>query len=413
MASTTTVAIIGAGPYGLSVAAHLRARGVAFRIFGGPMYAWRQQMPKGMFLKSEGFASSFSDPEHRHTLPAFCADRGIDSTAPISLKVFTDYGLWFQQQLVPELEEVDVVQLDRTGREFELLLSSGDRLTAGHVVLGVGIGHFAYVPGTLAHLPPRLVSHTSDHHDLQQFSGRDVTVLGGGQSALETAALLHEQGAMVRILLRTSELRFHLPPPARQRTMASRLRTPTAGLGLGWPNWFLEHIPTGVHYLPATTRVRLVHQILGPCGAWWLKDRVVGRFEAMTGYTILQATAEGEHVRLLVHQQEGRWAELVTSHIVAGTGYHVNLKRLQFLSPGLLSQLRDLDGSPVLSRHFESSVPGLYFAGLAAAYSFGPLLRFVLGVHATAPAIAQHIARTAKSGARHERGQASALARTA
>ena len=230
---------------------------------------------------------------------------------------------------------------------------------------------------------PGLVSHTSDHHDLTKFSGRDVAVLGGGQSAHETAALLHEQGARVRILLRKSELKFHLPPPARQRTLASRLRTPTAGLGLGWPNWFLEHIPAGVHYLPATTRVRLVHQILGPCGAWWLKERVVGRFEAMTGCTILQATAEGEHVRLVVNQQDGRWVEFVSSHIVAGTGYHVNLQRLQFLSPSLLSQLRDLDGSPMLSRHFESSVPGLYFAGLAAAYSFGPLLRFVLGVHAT------------------------------
>jgi thioredoxin reductase len=227
-----------------------------------------------------------------------------------------------------------------------------------------------------------------------------VTVIGGGQSALETAALLHEMGALVRVLVRKPEVRFHLPPPGPRRSLAARLRAPTAGLGAGWLCWLLEHGPIGIHLLPAATRVRLVRQILGPCGAWWLKGRVVGRFEVMTNCTILRATAEGDSVRVGLRQEGHQERDVRTNHIIAGTGYHVDLRRLRFLSPALLTQVRELDGSPVLSRYFESSVPGLYFAGLAAAYSFGPLLRFVLGVHFAAPTIAERAARMLERGGR-------------
>jgi cation diffusion facilitator CzcD-associated flavoprotein CzcO len=86
------VAIIGAGPYGLSLAAHLRARGVDFRIFGKPMQTWLEHMPKGMRLKSEGFASSLYDPDSKFTLAAYCKERGLayaDTGMPIPLETFT------------------------------------------------------------------------------------------------------------------------------------------------------------------------------------------------------------------------------------------------------------------------------------------------------------------------------------
>src|ERR1700760_1616078 len=84
------VAIIGAGPYGLSIAAHLRAAGVDFRIFGKPMGFWRDHMPDGMHLKSEGFASSLSEPSGKFTLGAFCKERGLDYAdlgSPVPLEV--------------------------------------------------------------------------------------------------------------------------------------------------------------------------------------------------------------------------------------------------------------------------------------------------------------------------------------
>jgi lysine/ornithine N-monooxygenase len=393
MASTTQVAIIGAGPYGLSVAAHLRAQGVPFRIFGQPMFAWRRQMPAGMFLKSEGFAASLSDPEHRYTLPAYCADRRIDHTAPIAIETFIDYGLWFQQHQVPEVEPVEVSQLRRVDGQFELDLATGERLTAQRVVVAVGIGHFAYLPPPLSELPSQLASHTAQHPDLGRFAGQDVVVVGGGQSALETAALLHEHHATVRVMVRKPSIRFHNPPRCGPRPLKERLRGPVAGLGPGWENWLFEHVPLAVHYLPGTTRVRLVRQILGPCGAWWLRDRVDGQVEMLTGCTITGAAAEPGGVRLRF-QQEGRGhQELRTDHVIGGTGYRVDINSLRFMDADLRSVVRCLDRAPVLSRRFESSVPGMYFVGLAAAISFGPMFRFVLGANFAAPTVARDVAR--------------------
>ncbi len=397
MASTTQVAIIGAGPYGLSVAAHLRAQRVDFRIFGQPMFAWRRQMPAGMFLKSEGFAASLSEPEHRHTLPEYCAGRQIDHTAPIAIETFIDYGLWFQQHQVPEVETVEVTHLARLDGHFEVELATGERLTAQRVVVAVGIGHFAYLPPPLSELPSELASHTSQHPDLSRFSGQDVVVVGGGQSALETAALLHEHQATVRIMVRKPSVRFHNPPPRGPRPLKERLRGPVAGLGPGWENWLFEHVPLAAHFLPGSTRVQMVRQILGPCGAWWLRDRVVGRVEVLTGCTITEAAAENGGVRLRFHQEGRGNQELRAGQVIGGTGYRVDVNSLPFMAADLRSAIRCLDRAPVLSRRFESSVPGMYFVGLAAAISFGPMFRFVLGANFAATTVAGQIERLARS----------------
>src|ERR1700682_3160564 len=101
MKSSTPIAIVGAGPYGLSLAAHLNQRGIPFRIFGFPMQVWRQQMPAGMHLKSDGFASDLYDPDRAFTLKRYCADRGIeysDCGIPVRLDTFLAYALEFQQR---------------------------------------------------------------------------------------------------------------------------------------------------------------------------------------------------------------------------------------------------------------------------------------------------------------------------
>src|SRR5271168_5328523 len=110
------VGIIGAGPYGLSVAAHLRRTGVAFRIFGRPMDSWLAHMPKGMMLKSDGFASDLYDPDRHLPLRQFCSERGIeyaDTGIPVRIETFVDYGLAFQERLVPQLEDKLVSSVDR------------------------------------------------------------------------------------------------------------------------------------------------------------------------------------------------------------------------------------------------------------------------------------------------------------
>ncbi len=210
-----STAIIGAGPYGLSVAAHLRRSGVPFRIFGRPMDSWVAHMPKGMMLKSDGFASNIYDPENVFTLGQFCAERGIeyaDAGTPVRLETFAAYGLAFKDRMVPELEDRLVVSVDRLGEGFQMQLEGGETLHARSIVLAVGITHFDYVPENLAHLPLEFLSHSARHHEVEPFRGRNVVVIGGGSSALDLAGLLHEAGAHVELVSRRQELKFHSLP---------------------------------------------------------------------------------------------------------------------------------------------------------------------------------------------------------
>src|SRR5438093_3644374 len=145
-------AIIGAGPYGLSVAAHFRQRGIPFRIFGRPMDSWLSHMPKGMMLKSDGFASDIYDPDRQFTLKQFCAEQGTkyaDIGIPVRLDTFTAYGLAFRERMIPELKERMVAGLDRLPVGFRLRLDDGEVLAARRVVLAIGITHFSYVPPEL------------------------------------------------------------------------------------------------------------------------------------------------------------------------------------------------------------------------------------------------------------------------
>jgi len=218
-------AIIGAGPYGLSVAAHFRRQGIPFRIFGRPMDSWLNHMPKGMMLKSDGFASNIYDPEEAFTLEKFCAERGIKYAAaglPVQLETFVAYGQAFRERMLPELEDKQVISLDRAPGGFVLGLEDGETVAAQRVVLAVGITHFEYVPSNLANLSPQFLSHSFRHADPGVFKGRNVVVIGGGASAIDLAALLHEAGADVQLVARQPELKFHSTPTGKPGRPGSR-----------------------------------------------------------------------------------------------------------------------------------------------------------------------------------------------
>jgi len=375
------VAVIGAGPYGLALATHLRARGVQTQVFGRPMASWLERMPRGMLLKSEGFASSISDPGRRHTLAHYCAELGIPYGAygdPVSLETFSGYGIWFQQTLLPDVIDAQVRGVQPAAEGFELTLDDGRTALARTVVVACGFPRFRHTPPELEALPSDVVSHTSDHADLEEFGGSSVAVVGAGQSALETAALLVECGASATVVARTPVLAWNGPPEVGRRPLRRRARAPLSGLGAGWANVVYAEAPRVVHGFPAARRVRLAREVLGPSGAWWLRERIEGHVEVLAGHVVTGAQASGGRARLRL-AAGGSSREIEVDHVIAGTGYRVSLDALDFLAPALRSRLKTVAGAPALSSSFESSVPGLYFIGMAAANSFGPVMRFVCG----------------------------------
>jgi thioredoxin reductase len=397
--SAAPIVVIGAGPYGLAISAHLRGHGVAVRTFGEPMSSWRDNMPKGMFLKSEPTASSMSAPKPGYRLEDYCRLMGIpvlrDDRDVVPIDLFMNYGGWFQEQLVP-VERERVVRVASNGNGFAVTLGSGETVTTPTVIVASGHINYTYTPPALtalAHgepLPTPLVSHTSQHDDLSKFAGSEVAIIGAGQSALESAALLHEAGAGVHVLVRESEVLWAGPPKLGGPSAFEKILKPPTGLGPGWSHFAVFRGAGLVPYLPAQTRLMLVRRILGPAGAWWLRERFDGKVDVRTSCTVATATAQGDKAVLDTVGMNGGREQLVVDHVLAATGYHVDVDAIGFLDPALRSRLDRVPGSafPALASSFESSVPGLFFAGLSAAATFGPLLRFVCGTDFTAPRLA-------------------------
>ena len=391
--------VIGAGPYGLSVAAHLLAAHIDLRVFGKPMDTWQSAMPPGMKLKSEGFASSLSAPGGRFTLGSWCAQEGIayaDTGLPVPVEVFIAYGQAFQRQLVPGLEQRDVTSLEVADGGFALRLEDGEALTARRVVLASGIRRFGYVPDELAQLPAALLTHSSAHGDLSRFAGRTVAVVGAGSSATDVAALLHAAGAQPTIVTRRAQVRFQtsLGP----RSLWDRIRAPMTGIGPGWKSVLCTEAPLVFHAMPEAFRLDVVRRYLGPAPAWFVREVVEANVPMLTSRRIVAAREEGGRAMLELRQADDASERLAFDHIIAATGYRVNMDRQEFLGPKLRARLRCAGGAPVLDRQFESSIPGLFVVGTAAANSFGPMLRFAFGAGFTAPRLARHLARTARSG---------------
>ncbi|HTQ14319.1 MAG TPA: NAD(P)-binding domain-containing protein [Rhizomicrobium sp.] len=390
MRKPTDVAIIGAGPYGLSLAAHLNAAGADIRIFGKPLDTWRNHMPRNMLLKSEGLASSLSSPRAGSRLEDYCAKLGLayqDHDLPVPLEQFNAYATTFQQRFVPELEDVLVTSVTRADGLFEVALSTGETLRARNVVSAVGITAFAHIPPMLSALPACALSHSFDHRDAGQFAGKEVVVLGAGASAIDTAALLDDCGAKVTIVARDGAIRFHSPPDPDAGSLLKTIQKPPTGIGPGWRSFFCVHLPLVFHKLPEALRLRAVRMHLGPAPGWFMRERIQGRIPALLGHHLQGASLKGGRVALEVRGPDGA-TSLACDHIVAATGYRVNLERLGWLDGALRARIAQVQNTPILADTFESSVAGLYFIGPAAANSFGPLMRFMVGAEFAAPRVA-------------------------
>jgi len=354
-----------------------------------------------MMLKSEGFASSLYDPGSDFTLGTYCSQHGLpyaDIGLPVPLQTFSEYGIAFQKKFVPMLDERSVASVEPTSDGFSLTLDDGAIITARRVVVASGIRSFDAVPPELAGMRGGLLSHSVQHHDLSGFTGRNVLVIGGGSSALDLAALLDEQGASVTVAARAPRISWCEPP--RPRTLWDSITAPVSGLGTGWRSVACVVAPMVFYQMPQDFRLLVVRKHLGPAPAWPGRERVEKNVEVILNASVADAReAKGRAaVRLLLRDGETR--TVTADHVIAATGYKVDLRRLTFLGPRLQSALRSVENTPILSRQFESSVPGLFFIGATAANSFGPLLRFAFGAGFAANRLSRHLRRTVERAPR-------------
>ena len=359
------------------------------------MQVWREEMPRGMHLKSDGFASDLYDPDRRFTLKNYCKDHRIayaDYGLPVNLGTFVDYALDFQKQCVPMLERVRVVDISRSGGGFTICLENGETLTARSVVMATGISYFSYVPECLSSLPRELCTHSGAHHDLSGFRNRRVVVVGGGASATDLAALMHKEGASVRVVSR-SRLEFHLPPDDKPRSLWKRLRAPNLGLGPSLRSALYTVAPWMFHFLPRELRLRLVRRHLGPAGGWFIKDQVIGKVQLHVGEIKSVSIPTPQRIALQLTDEHGSPLEIEADHVIAATGYQVSVASLGILNKELRIELQTEDKSPILSLGFQSSISGLYFIGVASANSFGPVMRFARGAEYAAVRLSAHLGR--------------------
>ena len=394
--NTKEVVVIGAGPYGLSAAAYLRDAGVEPYVFGRSMAFWKKNMPSGMLLRSKNEASNIAAPQKHLSIFAYEKTLGRKIADPVPIEDFIAYGDWFQKQVVPNLDTRQVENVLHNGSVFELTLDDGEKMHAKSVVLALGIGLFSRRPEEFADISRELAPHSSDLNDFSKFAGKRVAVIGRGQSALEYAAMLHEKGAEVQILTRDPALIFR--PYAWRKYIFRALTSgpllplsykimPPTDLGDVWTARKMAN-PESFRRQTPEMQEQLLRACARPIGAYWLEPRLKG-VQVRTSVSVTRATVEAKVLQL----ELSNGAKDHVDFVVLATGYKIDVSRYNILDPSLKRNIRIAsDGYPVLDTNLQSSVPGLYMAGVIGEKTLGPTLRFVTGTSNAGPRLAAGIA---------------------
>ncbi len=382
------VVVVGAGPYGLTAAAHLLGRGLKVAVFGKTLELWREHMPKGMFLRSHWWATNLSDPKKQYSFEKFFRVSQSKPCYPVPMETFIDYALWFQKNAVPNVDETYVASVERKGSKFLVTLVDGRKLEALAVVMAVGLYYYANMPPEYTHLSADVMTHSFEHKDFSRFKGKNLLVIGGGQSAVEYTALLLESGASVHLVSRRP-VNWLAPDHSEERSLLEQIKSPNSGIAPGWKNWVLEYLPYLFHYLPQSRKDHYIRNHYNAAASDWLRDRVIGKAVLHEGVNIKTLKEIDGSVEVTL--EDG--TTFLVDHVMLSTGYEVRLGRLDMIHPSLRAEVHTEINIPQLSSVFESSVPGLYFIGLTSLRSFGPLYRFVVGAKAAGERVAAAAAR--------------------
>lgn len=375
----TDVLIIGAGPFGLAVAAQAAHDGIEHLIVGQPMEFWRRHMPRGMFLRSA--CDWHLDPLNVDTIDSFLGTQGKTArdVEPLSLEFYLSYVDWFQRQKSIKPVPVYVKQLE--GLEaggFVATTVEGEVINARRVVLAPGFKHFAHAPAELiARLPEGRFQHTSEFVDFSEAQDKHFLVIGGRQSAFEWAALLSEAGAAaVHVSHRHASPVFATSDWSWVNALVDNM--------VEDPNWFRRlskpEKEAVNHRLWAEGRLKLEP---------WLEPRIKTDRVRIWPHTELVSCSQREDGELVIVLSNGE--TIVVDEIVLATGYKVDLARLPIFAPDLRACIDMRNGFPVLDDHFETSVPGLFITSMPAMQDFGPFFGFTISVRTSARLICERL----------------------
>lgn len=359
------IAIIGSGPYGISLAAHAVANGLSYTLLGYPMDFWKSTMPQDMFIRTPYEFIQFSDPHDAFTMTRFSDETGVELVNPLPRPTFVQYAMWFAEKVGIEFTSELVVSLDREHGGYRIVTETGQVLVAKNVIIATGVEHYKYVPELYQNLPPELISHTSGYTHFDQFVGKKVAVIGSGQSAWEAAGLLHLAGSDVQLIYRRESANYTGGPASE---MALR------DLGDVFYHLALEEKQEEWGDSPGSV-------------AHFLRPYVEGKVPEYGGTLVTDARVTPDHrVELTLSSGETREFD----HVISASGFRISVEKVPFFNESLLSEIVRESGYahfPKLSETFESSVPGLYFAGPLSSHSHGPTFRFILGLKKTASTI--------------------------
>lgn len=392
------VVVMGAGPYGLSTAAHLLGKGLNVAVFGKPMELWFKYMPKGMLLRSYWWATDLSDPQNQFGLERFLIhEKGTAAFDPVPGETIAEYGLWFQKNVVPNVDETYIQLIEKREDHFEITLVDGRVVTSSSVVMAPGLQPYVYRAPEYDHLPKELVSHTAELHTFDHLAGKKVVMIGGGQSALESSALAYESGVNIELVARRKLVWIQTPAAfPTHRSLIERVRSPKAGIAAGWFNKIEETFPYSFQRLPRDWKDRFLGGVAahGPMGSSWLRPRLIGKVPLHEQTTVQEVKeANGGLLVSLSNNQT-----IQADHLILATGYRLDIRRLSMLGNSILPQVANYHGAPELSSYFESSVPGLYFVGYSSYKSNGAYYRFVVGTGAAARRVATAVEKRARVG---------------
>jgi len=360
--------VVGAGPYGLATAAYAQERGVNQQLLGVPMAFWKHGMPKGLILRSNKSEHISLDPSGKYTFDRYLgsedhSDTGLHS---ISLDTYLDYANWFQENASLTAYPHLVQQLDLVGRLFEAQLDDGSMVRARNVVIATGLGVHKNLSELAPSLPLSRYRHTCDLGDLEYLRGQRCLILGGRQSAFEWAALIAEVGAAM------VHLAYRHPTPAFDEADWSSLEEPArqASSDRRWfRNLSSEEKAESIQRLWAQGRLKVEP---------WLESRVQKENIHLWPCATVIACEQLADGTMVAELDTG--VTMPLDYVVFATGYKIEVGNFSFLSRrSILPLLKAEEGYPVLDEDFQSSVPGLFFIGPAAARDFGPALSFVIG----------------------------------